>query len=116
MQPDDNAEGVSLMPKVIPAVSVLGLLALCLAGSNWPAGKPAWAAGPQAQTPPRLQYPPLFFREDWSLPGVLPNSNTPQEPEHTVVQADVANSNLEVRLYGDKVGPVTVKQTYNNDI
>jgi hypothetical protein len=104
------------MPRFIPAVSVWGLLVLVLAGSNWPAREPAWAAGQQAQTPARLQYPPLFFREDWNLAGGLPNSNTPQEPEHTVVQADVANPNLEVRLYGDKAGPVTVKQTYNNDI
>ena len=104
------------MPKFIPAASVLGLLSLCLAGSNWLAAKPARVAGQQAQTPQRLQYPPLFFREDWTLASGLPNTNTPQEPEHTIVQGDVANPNLEVRLYGDKVGPVAVKQTYNNDI
>src|ERR1700681_3125059 len=104
------------MPRFISAASVLGLLSLCLAGSNWLAGKPVWAAGQQAATPQRLQYPPLFFREDWALASGLPNSNTPQEPEHTVVQGDVANPNLEVHLYGDKVGPVAVKQTYNNDI
>lgn len=74
------------------------------------------ASREQAQTPQRLQYPPLFFREDWTLASGLPNNNTPQEPEHTVVQADVKNSNLEVHLWGDKVGPVTVKQTYNDDI
>jgi hypothetical protein len=104
------------MRKFSQAASVLGLLSLCLAGSNWLPGKPARAAEPQAATPQRLQYPPLFFREDWVLAGGLTNINTPQEPEHTIVQADVANPNLEVRLYGDKVGPVTVKQTYNNDI
>jgi len=104
------------MPRFIPAAYVLGLLSLCLAGSNWLAGKPPRAAGQQAPTPQRLQYPPLFFREDWRLASGLPNTNTPQEPEHTVVQGDVANPNLEVHLYGDKVGPVAVKQTYNNDI
>jgi hypothetical protein len=104
------------MPRFIRAVFVLGLLALCLAGSNSSLGKPAWAARQQAQTPQRLQYPPLFFREDWTLASGLPNTNTPQEPEHTIVQADVANPNLEVHLYGDKVGPVAVKQTYNDDI
>ena len=101
------------MPRFIPAASVLGLLSLCWAGSNWWAGEPARAAGQQAATPQRLQYPPLFFREDWTLASGLPNTNTPQEPEHTVVQGDVANPNLEVHLFGDKVGPVAVKQTYN---
>src|SRR5690242_6497124 len=104
------------MPKFITAVSLLALLSLCLAGSNWLAAKPAQAAGQQAATPQRLQYPPLFFREDWTLASGLPNTNTPQEPEHTIVPGDIANPNLEVRLYGDKVGPVAVKQTYNNDI
>ena len=104
--------------EIYSTVSVLGLLSLCLAGSNWLAGKPARAAGQQAAQQPhaRLQYPPLFFREDWKLASGLPNINTPQEPEHTIVQGDVANPNLEVHLYGDKVGPVAVKQTYNNDI
>jgi len=104
------------MPRVFSAVSVLGLLTLCLAGSNWLAVAPIRAAAQQTQTPQRLQYPPLFFREDWTLANGLPNTNTPQEPEHSVVQRDVANPNLEVRLYGDKAGPVAVKQTYNDDI
>ena len=51
-----------------------------------------------AQTPQRLEYPPLFFREDWTLASGLPNTNTPQEPEHTVVQGDLATPNLEVHL------------------
>ncbi len=104
------------MPRFIPAVSVLGLLSLCLAGSNWLAGQPARAAGQQAQTPQGPQRPPLFFREDWKLASGLPNINTPQEPEHTLFQGDVANPNLEVHLYGDKVGPVAVKQLNNNDL
>ena len=104
------------MPRFIPAASALGLLSLCLAGSNWLAARPAPPARQQAATPQRLQYPPLFFREDWTLASGLPNTNTPQEPEHAIVQGDVANPNLEVRLYGDKAGPVAVKQTYNNDI
>jgi hypothetical protein len=104
------------MPRFVRAVAILGLSSLCLAGSNWLAGEPARAAGQQAQTPQRAQYRPLFFREDWKLASGLPNTNTPEEPEHTVVQGDVANANLEVHLYGDKVGPVAVKQTYNNDI
>ena len=99
------------MPRLIRAVSVLGLFGLCLAGSNWLAGEPARAAGTsRRETAARsLQYPPLFFREDWKLASGLPNINTPQEPEHTVVQGDVANPNLEVHLYGDKTGPVAVR-------
>src|SRR5580700_11848128 len=109
-------KGKVSMPRFIPAASVLGLLTLCLAGSNWLAGKPARAAGQQAPTPQRLQYPPLFFREDWTLASGLPNTNTPQEPEHAVVQGDVANPSLEVRLYGDKAGLTSVKQPNNNDL
>jgi hypothetical protein len=112
----DWQKGKVYMRRFIPAASVLGLLILRLACSNWFSGEPARAAEQQAATQQRLQYPPLFFREDWVLASGLSNINTPQEPEHTIVQADVANPNLEVHLYGDKVGPVTVKQTYNNDI
>jgi hypothetical protein len=105
------------MRRLIPAISALGLLILCLAGSNWLAGEPVRAAGPQAQAPPATQAPqspPLFFREDWKLAGGLGNINTPQEPEHALFQGDVANPNLEVRLYGDKTGIVTVSQPNNN--
>lgn len=104
------------MPRLIPTAFVFGLLSLCLAGSNWLAFEPARAAAQQAQTPQTVRYPPLFFREDWKLANGLPNINTPQEPEHAVVQGDVANPNLEVRLYGDQVGLTSVKQTNNNDI
>jgi hypothetical protein len=58
----------------------------------------------------------LFFREDWKLASGLPNSNTEREPEHATVPGDVANPNLEVRLYGDKSGIVTVNQPANNNI
>ena len=105
------------MRRLIPALSALGLLGLSLAGSNWLAAVPVRAAGPQAQAPqaaPAPQYPPLFFREDWKLAGGLANINTPQEPEHVLFQGDVANPNLEVRLYGDKTGVVAVSQPNNN--
>jgi hypothetical protein len=105
-----------LMPRIISIASALALLSLCLAGSNWLAGEPARAAAQQAQPPQTTQYPPLFFREDWKLAGGLPNINTPQEPEHAVVQGDVANPNLELRLYGDKAGLTSVMQHNNNDI
>ena len=104
------------MRRFISAVPVLGLLSLCLAGSNWLESVSARAAGQQAQAP---QGPPshtLFFREDWRLASGLPNINTPQEPEHAIVPGDVANPNLEVHLYGDKGGIVTVNQPNNNNI
>ena len=91
------------MPRFIPALFVSGLVTLCVAGST----------GVSAQG---AQHPSLFFREDWKLAAGLPNINTPQEPEHVVVQGDVANPNLEVRLYGDKVGPVAVNQPNNNNL
>ena len=106
------------MPRLIQAVSALGLLTLCLAGSTGLAGAPARAAQQQAQgqTPQKVEYPPLFFREDWKLADGLPNVNTPQEPEHALFQGDLANPNLELHLYGDKSGLLAVKQLNNNDI
>jgi hypothetical protein len=104
------------MPKFMRAVPALTLLSLCLVGSNWWTSGTTRAAGQQTQTPPRPQAPPLFFRETWKLAGGLANINTPQEPEHVMVAGDVANPNLEVRLYGDKGGIVTVNQPANNDI
>lgn len=105
------------MARFVWAVSVLGLMSLCLADS---------AAGQRAQAPPgapaplggrvTAHYPPLFFREDWKFDSRVPNVNTPREPEHPIVQGDVANPNLEVRLYGDKAGTRTVIQPYNDDI
>jgi hypothetical protein len=58
----------------------------------------------------------LFFREDWKFDKSVPNVNTEREPEHPIVQTDVANANLEVHLYGDKAGTRTVLQPYNKDI
>jgi hypothetical protein len=104
------------MPRLIPAMSALGLLSLCLAGSSWLAIDPARAAGQQAQAPHGPPPHTLFFREDWKLASGLPNINTPQEPEHALFQGDLANPNLEVRLYGDKSDIVTVNQPNNNNI
>lgn len=107
------------MRRLIPAVSLLGLLTLGIAGPSWLVLEPARAAGQQAQTsqtPPAPQHPSLFFREDWKLADGLANINTPQEPEHALFQGDVANPNLELRLYGDKGGLVAVQQHNNNDI
>lgn len=103
-----------------PAFQITVVIALTFAALSLPArqsnaGKQA-AAAEQAQEPQRSQYPPLFFREDFALSSGLPNTNTPQEPEHSIVPADVANPNLELHLYGDKAGLVTVKQPYNDDI
>ena len=106
------------MARFFPAVVVVGFLSLCLAGS---------AAGQRGQTgrggqPAPLggsvtaHYPPVFFHEDWKYDRSAPNMNNEREPEHTIVQGDVASPNLEVRLYGDKVGTRTVIQPYNSDI
>ena len=114
------------MPRFIPAFFVLGLLILCVAqsslggqapregGQGGPAGPP-----PPRQEPPRSlenANPPLFFREDWKLDPKAPNVNNEREPEHPIVQGDVANPNLEVRLYGDKAGTRMVDQTFNNHL
>jgi hypothetical protein len=94
----------------------VGILGLCLAGVNWLASEPARAAGQQTPAPEVPQSTPLFFREDWKLAGGLPNSNTEREPEHAIVQGDVANPNLDLHVYGDKSGVVTVNQPGNNNI
>jgi len=109
------------MSRFIPAVFVLGLVSLCLAGSDALAqrgggqgGRPASAQqSPGATT---AVYPPLFFREDWKYDTNQPNVNDAREPEHPIASTDVSNPNLEVRLYGDKAGTRTVTQPYNKDI
>lgn len=80
------------------------------------AAQAAKAAAQESQAPQKQLYPPLFFREDWTLASGLANTNTPVEPEHSLVPADIANPNLDVHLYGDKTGLVTVKQLANDDI
>jgi hypothetical protein len=90
------------VPKSLAAACVLGLVSLCLAGSDLLAQRP--------------QRPALFLREDWTFAAGLPNVNTPQEPEHPVVQGDVANLNLDVHLWGDKTGLLTVNQPDNNNL
>ena len=108
------------MPRRIPAVFVLGLLILCFTGSEWVAGQ---SGGPQVPPPPRPQPQrsikihdlPAFFREDWRFDHSQPNVNRPSEPEHPVVQGDVSDPNLEVRVYGDAVGTRTVLQPENRN-
>ena len=62
-----------------------------------------------------IDYLPVFFREDWQFDHSQPNVNSEREPEHRVVQGDVSNPNLEVRVYGDAVGTRTVLQPENRD-
>ena len=113
------------MPRFIRTVSVLGLLILCLAESRMASQERRGGGGGPATPPPprqqpqralRVEYPPLFFREDWKMDPNAPNVNTPEEPEHQIVQGDVANPNLEVRLYGDKGGTRMANQIFNKQI
>ena len=105
----------------IARVSALGLLTVCLAASA-DAQRGEAQGGGRGPRPGQLggavtaHYPSVFFREDWKFDVNVPNENTPREPEHRIVQGDVANRNLEVHLYGDKTGTRTVTQPYNADI
>jgi len=90
------------MRKSLSAVCALGLVSLSLAGSELLAQ--------------RAQRPSLFVREDWTFAAGQPNVNTPQEPEHPVIQGDVANPNVDVHLWGDKTGLLTVNQPDNNNL
>ena len=113
------------MPRRLPAVFVLGLSVLCLAGSDWIAGQErrGGPGGPAGPPPPRqepqrsieIDEVPVFFREDWQFDHSQPNVNSDREPEHKVAQGDVSNPNLEVRVYGDAVGTRTILQPENND-
>ena len=108
------------MPRRTPAVFGLGLLILCYAGSDLVAGQggPAKPPAPRQEPARSLENnnPPLFFRENWKLDPNAPNVNDEREPEHPIVQGDVANPNLEVRLYGDKAGTRMVDQVFNNHL
>ena len=103
------------MARFIPAAFVLAFLSFCLAA-------PADAQRGQTPRPGQLggavtaHYPPVFFREDFKFDSSVPNQNNEREPEHTIVQGDVKNPNLEVRLYGDRAGTRTVIQPYNENI
>ena len=56
----------------------------------------AQSSSPAPQTPAarpaRVTRPPLFFREEWK--------QTPANDEHPVTQQSIANTNLELKLYG----------------
>jgi|SRR5690349_14436314 hypothetical protein len=108
------------MPQFTRARSMV-ILTVCLGGFGSSNAKPAQVAEPPhaRQQPKRalvIKYPPLFFREDWKLDTSVPNMNTADEPEHTIGQGDLANTNLEVHLYGDKIGPRIADQTYNDHL
>jgi hypothetical protein len=110
------------MKKLLAPAFVMGCVALCVSESNGLAqgrGGRGGRGGQAAQQSPGATtavYPPLFFREDWKFDKSVPNVNDEREPEHPIVQTDVANANLEVHLYGDKAGTRTVLQPYNKDI
>jgi hypothetical protein len=104
------------MTRPISRLSCLATVVLCLAGSaaaqrGRAPGQPAPLGGSVT-----AHYPPVFFREDFKYDKTSPNVNNEREPEHPIVQGDIANPHLEVRLYGDKGGTRTVLQPYNDDI
>src|ERR1044071_4941362 len=111
------------MSKLLAAAFTLALLSVCLAATDGLAqgrgGRGGGRGGQGAQQSPGATtavYPPVFFREDWKFDKSVPNVNDEREPEHPIAPTDVANPNLEVRLYGDTAGTRTVIQPYNKDI
>jgi hypothetical protein len=104
------------MPRVMQTVFAAAGFCLILIASSAMARKPAQGAAQPARAPaPHIQRPPVFFREDWKYDVNGPVNTTGPETEHTIAQGDLSNPNLEVRLYGDKVGPFIVVQA-NDDI
>jgi len=97
------------MPRVLRAVSAIVFLIILVIVSSALAKQAGQSAAPPAKAPQKVQRPPLFFREDWKLDPSVPNP-TP-ELEHVVgAGKDLSNPNLELKLYGDKNGPVVVYQ------
>jgi hypothetical protein len=101
------------MPALRPSAVMMGCLAVSLVTSIALAKHLPQSATAPARAPAKVQRPLLFFREDWKLDPSVPN--TTPELEHTVSQGDLTNPNLELKMYGDKVGPVVVSQA-NDDI
>jgi hypothetical protein len=81
-------------------------------GRGGPGGPPAARQEPARST--RIEFPPLFFREDWKIDPNAPNVNNADEPEQPITQGNAANPNLEVHVYGDQPGTRISNQTYNN--
>jgi hypothetical protein len=107
------------MKNICPTAVVVAIAIVCLADANGEAQGRAGRGGRGEQLSPGATtavYPSLFFHEDWKFDKSAPNVNDEREPEHPIGPGDVANANLEVRLYGDKAGTRTVLQPYNKDI
>jgi hypothetical protein len=101
------------MSRLMSAVAAMGCSVIFLIACNALAQQSVQSAGQPPRAPQKIQRPPLFFREDWKLDPKVPNPGP--EQEHTVSQGDLTNPNLELKLYGDKIGPVVVFQP-NDDI
>lgn len=101
------------MRRFMSAISAAGCLLFFFIAASALAQQTPQGAGQPAKAPQKVQRPSLFFREDWKLDPKVPNPGP--EQEHVIGQGDLANPNLEVKLYGDKNGPVVVYQG-NDDI
>jgi hypothetical protein len=99
------------VPKFMITIAAAGFLTFFLIASNTRGQQIAQGTAPPAKAPQKIQRPQLFFREDWTLDPKVPNVGP--EQEHTIGQGDLSNPNLDLRMYGDKNGPVVVFQ--NND-
>src|ERR1019366_7848527 len=54
-----------------------------------PGGPPPPRQEPQRST--RIEFPSLFFREDWKIDPNAPNVNNAEEPEQPITQGNAAN-------------------------
>jgi hypothetical protein len=103
----------AFMARFTWSILVLGCMAISLIALRTVARQAAQGGTSPAKAPQRVQRPPLFFREDWKLDPNIQNPGT--EQEHVVGIGDLTNPNLDLKLYGDKNGPVVVFQG-NDDI
>lgn len=100
------------MPRFTRTALAAAFLTFGLTASDAPAQQPAQKAGQPAKASPRNQPLPLFFREDWKFDPLDPKVPVPgPEQEHTIGPLDLSSPNLDVKLYGDKSGPVMVYQS-----
>src|ERR1043166_7735454 len=95
------------MRKLIAAVFVVALCTLCLSeteglaqrGGGQRGGGQGGGGRAASRGATTAVYPPVFLREDFKFDKSVPNVNDEREPEHPIAPTDVANPNLEVRLY-----------------
>jgi len=92
------------MSRVLYASSIVAVVFACTLDAQQPQ-TPAPQAGRGAAA--RVTRPPLFFSEEWK--------QTPANDEHPVTQQSIANSSLELKLYGSTAKEIQLTGAAGNE-